>query len=60
MVGASILLLIIAPVIANVRLSLVLIDSGVGLNFISYTTFKQLQIPKSKLGPSQPFFGVDP
>jgi hypothetical protein len=42
------------------RLHHVLIDGGVGLNFISHAAFKQLQIPVSRLGPSRPFSGVGP
>jgi hypothetical protein len=60
MAGASILPLITAPVIANMRLHHVLIDGGVGLNAISHAPFKQLQIPGSRLGPSHPFSGVGP
>jgi hypothetical protein len=60
MVGAGILPLITAPVIANTRLHHVLIDGGAGLNVISHTAFKQLQIPGSRLGPSHPFSGVGP
>jgi hypothetical protein len=55
MVGAGILSLITAPVIANLRLHHVLIDGGAGLNVISHAAFKQLQIPGSRLGPSRPF-----
>jgi hypothetical protein len=44
MVGAGILPLIMAPVIANMRLHHVLIDGGAGLNVISHAAFKQLQI----------------
>jgi hypothetical protein len=60
MAGASILPLITAPVIANMKLHHVLIDGGAGLNVISHAAFKQLQIPGSRLGPSRPFFGVGP
>jgi hypothetical protein len=60
MAGAGILPLIIAPVIANMRLHHVLIDGGAGLNVINHAAFKQLQIPESRLGPSRPFFGVGP
>jgi hypothetical protein len=60
MAGASILPLITAPVIANMRLHHVLIDGGAGLNVISHAAFKQLQIPGSRLGPSCPFSGVGP
>jgi len=60
MAGASILPIITAPVIANIRLYHVLIDGGAGLNIISTAAFNQLQIPKSKLGPSRPFSGVGP
>jgi hypothetical protein len=60
MAGAGILPLITAPVIANMKLHHVLIDGGARLNVISHATFKQLQIPGSQLGPSRPFFGVDP
>jgi hypothetical protein len=60
MAGAGILLLITAPVIANMRLHHVLIDGGAGLNVISHAAFKQLQIPGSRLGPSRPFSGVGP
>jgi hypothetical protein len=42
MVGAGILPLITAPVIANIKLHHVLIDGGAGLNVISHTAFKQL------------------
>jgi hypothetical protein len=45
MVGADVLPVIIAPIIANVRLYHVLIDRGVGLNIIIYVAFKRLQIP---------------
>ena len=45
MVGAGILPLVTAPVIANIRLYHMLIDGGAGLNVISYAAFKQLQIP---------------
>jgi hypothetical protein len=58
--GASILPLITAPVIANMRLHHVLIDGGAGLNVISHAAFKQLQILGSRLGPSRPFSGVGP
>jgi hypothetical protein len=58
MAGASILLLITAPVITNIKLHHVLIDGGAGLNVISHAAFKQLQIPGSRLGPSRPFSGV--
>jgi hypothetical protein len=58
MVGAGILPLITAPVIANMRLHHVLIDGGAGLNIISHAAFKQLQIPGSRLGPSRPFSRV--
>jgi hypothetical protein len=60
MAGASILPLITAPVIANMRLHHVLIDSGAGLNVICHAAFKQMQIPGSRMGPSRPFFGVGP
>jgi hypothetical protein len=60
MAGAGILPLITALVIANMRLHYVLIDGGAGLNVISHATFKQLQIPGSRLGPSHPFSGVGP
>jgi hypothetical protein len=60
MVGVGVLPLITAPVIANMRLHHVLIDSGAGLNVISHAAFKQLQIPRSRLGPSRPFSGVGP
>jgi hypothetical protein len=58
MAGASILPLITAPVIANIKLHHVLIDGGAVLNVISHATFKQLQIPGSQLGPSRPFSRV--
>jgi hypothetical protein len=60
MAGASILQLITAPIIANMKLHHVLIDGGARLNVISHAAFKQLQIPGSRLGPSRPFFGVGP
>jgi hypothetical protein len=55
---AGILSLIIAPVIANIKLHHVLIDGGAGLNVISHAAFRQLQILGSRLGPSRPFSGV--
>jgi hypothetical protein len=58
MAGAGILPLITAPVTANIKLHHVLIDGGAGLNVISHAAFRQLQIPGSRLGPSQPFSGV--
>jgi hypothetical protein len=60
MAGAGILPLITAPVIANMRLHHVLIDGGAGLNVISHAAFKQLQILRSRLGPSRPFSKVGP
>jgi hypothetical protein len=60
MAGAGILPLITAPVIANMRLHHVLIDGGAGLNVINHAAFKQLQISRSRLGPSRPFSGVGP
>jgi hypothetical protein len=60
MAGAGVLSLITTPVIANIRLHHVLIDGGAGLNVISHATFKQLQIPGSRLGPSRPFSRVGP
>jgi hypothetical protein len=42
MAGASVLPLITAPTIANVRLHHVLIDGGAGLSVISYAAFKHL------------------
>jgi hypothetical protein len=44
MAGPDILSLIIAPVIANMRLHHVLIGGGADLNVISHAAFKQLQI----------------
>jgi hypothetical protein len=58
MAWAGILPLIIAPVIANIKLHHVLIDGGAGLNVISHTAFRQLQILGSRLGPSRPFSRV--
>jgi hypothetical protein len=58
MAGADIPPLIIAPVIANIKLHHVLFDSGAGLNIISHAVFRQLQIPGSRLGPSRPFSRV--
>ena len=58
--GAGVLPLITAPVIANIRLYHVLIDDRAGLNVISYAVFKQLQISESKMAPSRPFSGVGP
>jgi hypothetical protein len=58
MAGAGILPLITTPIIANIKLHHVLIDGGAGLNVISHTAFRQLQIPGSRLGPSRPFSGV--
>jgi hypothetical protein len=60
MAGAGVLPLITAPVVANMRLHHVLIDGGAGLNVISHATFRQLQVPGSRLGPSRPFSGVGP
>jgi hypothetical protein len=60
MAGPGILPLITAPVIANMQLHHVLIDGGTGLNVISHAAFKQLQIPRPRLGPSRPFSGVGP
>jgi hypothetical protein len=60
MAGAGLLPLITAPVIANMKMHHVLIDGGAGLNVISHATFKQMQIPVSRLGPSRPFSGVGP
>jgi hypothetical protein len=60
MAGASILPLITAPIIANMKLHHVPIDGRAGLNVISHAAFKQLQILGSRLGPSRPFFGVGP
>ena len=60
MAGAGILPIITARVIANITLYHVLVDGGAGFNVISYATFKQLQIPESKLTPSRPFSGVGP
>jgi hypothetical protein len=60
MVGADILPLITAPIIANMKLHHVLIDGGAGLNVISHAAFKQLQILGSRLGPSRPFSRVGP
>jgi hypothetical protein len=58
MAGADILPLITTPVIANIKLHHVLINSGAGLNVISHAAFRQLQILGSRLGPSRPFSGV--
>ena len=60
MAGAGVLPLVTAPVISNVKLYHVLINSGAGLNVISYAAFNQLQILESKLTPSRPFSGVGP
>jgi hypothetical protein len=60
MAGAGTLPLITVPIIANMRLHYVLINGGAGLNVISHTAFKQLQISGSRLGPSHPFSGVGP
>jgi hypothetical protein len=58
MAGAGILPLITAPIIANIKLHHVLIDGGAGLNVISHTAFRHLQILGSRLGPSHPFSRV--
>jgi hypothetical protein len=58
MAGAGVLLLITAPIVANMRLHHVLIDGGAGLNVISHAAFRKLQIPGSRLGASRPFSGV--
>jgi hypothetical protein len=58
MAGAGVVPLITAPIVANMRLHHVLIDGGAGLNIISHATFRQLQIPGSRLEPSRPFSGV--
>jgi hypothetical protein len=58
MAGASVLPLITASVVANMRLHHVLIDGGAGLNVISHAAFRQMQVPGSRLGPSRPFSGV--
>ena len=42
MAGAGVLPLVTAPFIANIRLYHMLIDSGAGLNIISYAAFNQL------------------
>jgi hypothetical protein len=60
MAGAGVLPLITAPVVANMRLHHVLIDEGADLNVISHAAFRQLQVPRSRLGPSRPFSGVGP
>ena len=60
MAGSGVLPIITAPVIDNITLYHVLVDGGAGFNVISYATFKQLQIPESKLAPSHPFSGVGP
>jgi hypothetical protein len=60
MAGSSVLPLITAPVVANMRLHHVLIDGGAGLNVISHAAFRQLQVPGSWLGSSRPFSGVCP
>jgi hypothetical protein len=60
MAGAGVLPLITAPVVANMRLHHVLIDGGADLNVISHATFRQLQVPGSRMGPSRPFSGVGP
>ena len=60
MAGAGVLPIIIASVIANITLYHVLVDGGAGFNVINYATFKQLQIPESKMAPSRPFSGVGP
>jgi hypothetical protein len=60
MAGVGILPLITATVIANLRLHHVLIDGRAGLNVISHAAFKQLQIPRSSLGPSRTFSRVGP
>jgi hypothetical protein len=53
MARVGILPLIIAPVIANIKLHHVLIDGGAGLNVISHAAFKQLQIPPVGLTDSR-------
>jgi hypothetical protein len=60
MAGAGVLPLVTAPTIGNIRLHHVLIDGGASLSVISYATFKQLQIPESKLASSRPFSRVGP
>jgi hypothetical protein len=60
MAGVGVLPLITAPIVANLRLHHVLINGGAGLNVISHASFRQLQIPGSRLGRSRPFSGVRP
>jgi hypothetical protein len=58
MAGAGILPLITTPVIVNIKPHHVLIDGGAGLNVISHSAFRKLQILGSRLGPSRPFSRV--
>jgi hypothetical protein len=60
MVGAGVLPLITAPVVANMQQHHVLIDGGAGLNAISHAAFRQLQVLGLRLGPSRPFSRVGP
>jgi hypothetical protein len=60
MTGVGVLPLITAHVVANMRLHHVLIDGGADLNVISHASFRQLQVPGSRLGLSRPFSGVGP
>jgi hypothetical protein len=60
MAGANQFLLVVSPIITNVRLYYVLIDGGVALNLISLAAFQKLQFPMSMLTPSRPFLRVGP
>jgi hypothetical protein len=60
MAAAGQLPLVISPMIANIKLYHILIDSGAAPNLISMAAFQKLHISMSKLAPSCLFSRVDP
>ena len=52
--------LLVSPTICNLKVTKVLIDGGAGLNLISPTVIKKLQIPDGDLEETGTFQGVNP
>ena len=52
--------MLVSPTIRNLKVTKVLVDGGAGLNLISPTMIKKLQIPDGDLEETGTFQGVTP
>ena len=54
----GLLLVVVTPMIYNLKVGRVLVDGGAGLNLLSSEVFLLMQIGEHKLVPLMPFYGA--